>query len=142
MKQARSKQLTHPLQTGQAPRAYWSGFSVFLFVLLLAVFTWALHRRVAQYESMQPVGSHGPAAQMCLTERNRMSLPTTAAMEVPDAANLMVLFLAFLVVSSGCCGLPGALALRSRPRASGDDRLGPDLNYFFFLPPPCLPFSA
>ncbi|HET9087451.1 MAG TPA: hypothetical protein VFN53_08010 [Acidobacteriaceae bacterium] len=113
-----------------------------MFVLLLAVFTWALHRRVAQYESMQPVGSHIPAARMCLTERNQMSPPSTAAMEVPDAANLMVLFLAFLMVSSGWCGSPGVLALRSRPRASADDRLGPDLNYFFFLPPPFLPFSA
>lgn len=113
-----------------------------LFVLLLAVFTWALHRRVAQYESAQPVGSHIAAAQMCLTERNQMSVASTTAMEAPRATGFVPILLALIVMSTGTCGLPGLLAVRSRPGTSADERLGPDLNYFFFLPPPSLPFSA
>lgn len=115
-----------------------------LFVLLLAVFTWALHRRVAQYESMQPAGSHIPAAKMCLTERNQMPLPSMVAVKAPPVAGSMILFLAcvFVRASRGLSNLPAARAFRSRPLASTHTHPNPCLNYFFFLPPPSLRFSV
>ncbi|MHB8303280.1 MAG: hypothetical protein ACYDC6_10660 [Acidobacteriaceae bacterium] len=122
----------------KAHRADWSGFSSCLFVLLLAVFTWALHHRVAQYEHMRPVGSHLPAAKMCLTERNRMSLPSLASVDGPEADGSIVFFLAFLFarVSRRLTGPMAEMLRRSKPLAGTGTRRNPCLNYFFFLPPP------
>lgn len=144
MRQARSNWLTYCPHPRQAQSAYWSGFSVCLFVLLLAVFTWALHRRVAQYESLQPLGNHVPAAKMCLTERNQMPLSSMAAVEAPDGAGTMVLFLAYVFASvrQGPNGMPAELAWRRKSSGSAHTHPNPCLNYFFFLPPPSPHFSA
>jgi hypothetical protein len=117
---------------------------VSLFVVLLAVFTWALHHRVAQYESMQAVGSHVPAAKMCLTERNRISLPSIASLDAPAVAGAAVLFLACIPVSAGNTSKILLAALAFRRGLPGSSHTHPDacLNHFFSLPPPSLSFSA
>lgn len=124
-------------QTGSF--GYWSGFTVFLFIVLLALFTWVVQRRVAQYESLQQAGGHHlTATKVCLTDRiggTNALLPT-----VPALAGFVLLLAAFLGLDKGLsagpaqpavatiCALPIAALRRSLP-------------HLFFLPPPAPLFA-
>jgi hypothetical protein len=93
---------------------------------------------------MQSVGTAVPAVKMCLTERNRMPLPSSAAMEAPDVTGPMVLFLACVFISANCAsnGILTDHTLRNGPPACAHTHPSPCLNHFFFLPPPSLLFSV
>jgi hypothetical protein len=133
-------QIAHrtPSAKEQEQHAYWSGFSVWLFIVLLAVFTWALHYRLAQYESIQQAGGHVPTAKMWLTDRNQIPVLSNHAM-----ADSMVLFVAFAFASSlfGFGKPEPSLILREQPVQPPGTRIRTCLNHFFFLPPPSL-FAA
>jgi hypothetical protein len=120
--------------TGRRKPGYWSGFSVCMFVVLLAVFTWAVHRRLTQYESLHQAGGHHmTATKVCLTERPQVSVPTEQRMSRPAMLFLaLVLAFALLRLDEGHGSSPREEhAQRSRGRL-----LHPGLTHFFFLPPP------
>jgi hypothetical protein len=118
---------------------YWGGFTAFLFVVLLALFTWVVQRRVAQYESLQQAGGHHlTATKVCLTDRIGGTIALLPA--APAQAGLLF-FLSVLfglnqsrseVVPSGICrsdGDPPLSLIRRR------------LPHLFYLPPPVFSFA-
>ena len=113
---------------------YWSGCTICLLVLVFSVFTWVVHRRLAQYESMHPGSGHSmTAVKVCLTERPRISIPTVQAI---DSAALM--FVAFVLAGAvpkvdGIAAFHGRDGVSVRPFRS---RSRSCLAHFFFLPPP------
>jgi glycerol-3-phosphate acyltransferase PlsY len=112
---------------------YWSGFTVFLFIVLLALFTWVVQRRVAQYESLQQAGGHHlTATKVCLTDR----IGTNALLPaVPALAGFALLLCALL--SPGTPGTASmARLLIATPSNSLLTRLRRLLPHLFFLPPP------
>ena len=121
------------LSTRQAQPAYWGGFSVCLFIVLLAVFTWALHYRLAQYESLQQTGGHLPAAKMCLTDRNQ--IPVLSSHTLADAMGLFVA-LAFASMFFGFGKPETSRRLGEQPERLPGARIRICLTHFFFLPPP------
>ncbi len=128
----------------QAPFAYWSGFSVCLFVVLLAVFIWALHYRLAQYESTQQAGGHVPAAKMCLTERNRMVAPSRQSRDSSHGSLGSMIFwvvFAFATVVLGLGKFGSSLLVRDSQQRFRFKRSRSCLTHFFFLPPPVV-FAA
>ncbi len=125
-----------PTQGKLRPRGYWSGFSVCLFVVLLSVFTWVVHRRLTQYESMHQTGGHHlTATKVCLTERPQISAPQIQA---ADGASMFLLALAF---AGSLFRLNGAEALPiqpGQPARRGRTRFKACVVHFFFLPPPAI----
>ena len=117
-------------------RAYWSGFSVCLFVVLLAVFTWVVHRRLTQYESMQQTGGHHMiATKVCLTERQQISVPSIQA---ADGAALFFIVVAFAGALFRLDGSQPSPARPGQPPPLPRTRLDICLAHFFFLPPPTI----
>lgn len=118
---------------------YWGGFTVFLFVVVLALFTWVVQRRVAQYESLQQAGGHHlTATKVCLTDRigaTSALLPT-----VPTLAGLLLLLVALFGFNLWDAPVPAPSSTRTgshHPLATVR-RLLPHL---FCLPPPSLSFA-
>jgi hypothetical protein len=114
------------------------GSSVCLFIVVLSVFGWGMHRRLSQYEAPQHAIHQSAAIKVCLTERNRISVPVTRGFNA-----FAILFLA--IASSTTLHSPenseASVAFRvqrdgSDQRADADDR--PSLDHFFLLPPPSL----
>ena len=64
----------------RAPR-YWSGLSVGLFVLTLAILHWGLHYRLEQYESARTAGTAIPMAKMWLGDRSHAAAATIVGAE-------------------------------------------------------------
>lgn len=119
-----------------AGRRYWSGFSVYMFIVLLSVFTWVVHRRVTQYEAMQTGSHHMTATKVCLTERPQISVPTVQAAERGSMLFVALAF-AFALLQDDS---PSSMIRRgSSPRFSRTrTRIRPCLAHFFFLPPPSI----
>lgn len=118
-------------------RGYWTGFSVCLVVVVLAVFSWVVQRRLAQYESIQQAGGHHMVAtKVCLTDRNQISGPSLHAVKNAFAGSAMLfaaIFMAFgLSMTVPLKGLSGTWRYC---RGLGA-RVRPGLTFFFFLPPP------
>jgi hypothetical protein len=114
-------------------RRYWGGFSVCLFMLLLAVFTWAVHRRLTQYEAMENGGHHMTATKVCLTERPQISVPTV------QSAERGTMFLVAIAFAFASYRLDDLQPLRMRPGYPPQlsrTRIRSCLAHFFFLPPP------
>ena len=116
-----------------AQHRYWSGFSVWLVVVLLAVFTWAVHRRLAQYESIQEGGHHMTATKVCLTERLRISAP--AARPLEGSAFFIVAVFAFAILRLDDSSSLFRRDSVWRPR---HQRISRCMTHFFFLPPPAI----
>lgn len=116
-------------------RRYWTGFTVCLFVVLLSVFTWVIHRRLTQYELQQAGGHRMTATKVCLTDRNQTSLPT--AHELGVSGMLLAAVVLAGVPGSGDDS-PQAFIGHTRPRPLGCARSRPCLAHFLFLPPPSL----
>lgn len=113
-------------------------FSVCLFIVVLAVFSWVMHRRLAQYDSAPQAIHQSTAIKVCLTKRNPISVPSMQGIDVFAA-----FFLAFAVMAM--LGSPGdsdaSLALRAqrnRWNRRSPSRTRPCLVHFFFFPPPSL----
>lgn len=125
----------------QTSSVYWCGFSVCLFVVLLAVFTWALHYRLAQYEPPQSAGGHVPAAKMCLTERNQMLVASIHYRDGSLNYFSPILFgvaFAFANVSLGFGKSSLSLVIRDSQNGIRFERSKSCLTHFFFLPPPAV----
>lgn len=128
-----------PVPSKPAPRNYWRGFSVCLFIVLLSVFTWVVQRRLAQYESIQQAGGHHMAAtKVCLTDRNQfagVSVHTVRRALEGSAAFLLIAFATMFALATPSVQ-PGPewnwLKLRGAPVPASM----PGLTFFFFLPPP------
>ena len=120
--------------TGRKKPGYWSGFSVCLFVMLLAVFTWAVHRRLTQYESLHQAGGHHmTATKVCLTERPQISVPSEQAMHGSATLFLALVFaVALLRLDEG----QGSSSRGDNAQRPGGRLRHPGLTHFFFLPPP------
>ena len=120
--------------TGANP--YWTGFTICLFMVLLSVFTWVVHRRLTQYESTQQTGGHHMiATKVCLTERPQISVPSIQA---ADGAALFFIAVAF---AGGLFRLDGSQPSPVRPDQPPprpSTRLKICLAHFFFLPPPAI----
>lgn len=121
-------------QGKRGPRRYWTGFTALLFVVLLSVFTWVVHRRLSQYESLEQTGGHHmTATKVCLTDRHQSLAPLTQ--EIGGAA----LFVTVIALAGALLGRDNPKGLHSvdeQPRQFRCTRSKPCLSHFFFLPPP------
>lgn len=118
---------------------YWGGFTAFLFVVLLALFTWVVQRRVAQYESLQQAGGHHlTATKVCLTDRIGGTIALLPA--VPALAGLLFLLATLFGLDQRITAAPISCASRAGcdPPLAILRRLLPHL---FYLPPPSLSFA-
>ena len=117
-------------------RSYWSGFSVCLFIVLLSVFTWVVHRRLTQYESMQQAGGHHmTATKVCLTERPQISVPSVRA---TDRSAILFVAIAFAGAQSRMDDSRQLPVRRDDPGRLYSARIKPCMVHFFFLPPPAI----
>jgi len=129
------------MESVQTPsqRRYWRGFSVCLFIVLLSVFTWVVHRRLTQYQALPSAGGHHmTATKVCLTERSPISVPSA------NALNGMAIFLAVISFALVRFYNDGAKPLQSFEACSRHLpplRIKPCLTHFFSLPPP-IPLDA
>lgn len=121
-----------PNKSGQ--RRYWSGFSVCLFIVLLSVFTWAVHRRLTQYESMQQAGGHHmTATKVCLTERLQLATPSV---HPTDNAKIFLVAAVFAGSLLGMGDSRQSPVRRDEPARLYGTRIKPCMVHFFSLPPP------
>lgn len=105
-----------------------------MFVMLLAVFTWAVHRRLTQYESLHQAGGHHmTATKVCLTERPQVSVPTEQKANY-SAMLLIVFAFVFALLHVGDHGISFAVSEYFQP--FGRRRARASLTRFFFRPPP------
>jgi hypothetical protein len=117
-------------------RAFHGRFSVCLFIVVLAVFGWVMHRRLSQYETPQQAIHQSTAIKACVTKRNPISVPS---MRGTDAFAVFLLAFAFTAILNSPRNSEAALAFRVQRDQSdqhADAGIGPSLDHFFFLPPP------
>jgi len=115
-------------------RGYWCGFSACLFVVLLSVFTWVVHRRLTQYEAVPSAGGHHmTATKVCLTERPLISIPSSDAI---DSVAMFLAFISWMFAWIFTGNIKGSYAFETRPGSIPFDRIEPSLSHFFSLPPP------
>lgn len=112
---------------------YWRVLNLCLFFVLLAVCTWAVHYRLAQYEATQHTGTRVPAAKMWLAERNQMPVPSTKNV---DLAIILFFNLAFASVLGMCDGRRVWASFRKDVPLYNYAKFRACLTHFFFLPPP------
>jgi cytochrome b subunit of formate dehydrogenase len=125
-------------RTNSERRAVRLRFSICLFIVVLAVFGWVMHRRLAQYDSAPQTVHQSSAIKACLTKRNPISVPSMHGIDAFAA-----FFLTFAVVAT--LGSPdnseASLALRTqrnRRNMRSPAQTRPNLVHFFFFPPPSL----
>ena len=117
-----------------ARRGDWCGFSICLFVVLLSVFTWMVHRRLTQYELMhQTTGHRLTATKVCLTERPRISVP---AIQTMDGTAMFLLAILLAGAFSGIHKSPASSFRRDSVPRPFRLRSRFCMAHFFFLPPP------
>ncbi|HZD77783.1 MAG TPA: hypothetical protein VE218_12305 [Acidobacteriaceae bacterium] len=117
-------------------RGLCSGFSICLFVMVLSVCGWVMHRRLSQYDAPQQAVHQSTAIKAYVTKRNPISVPS---MHGTEAFAAFLPALAFAAVLSRPGTAEASLAFRVRRdqhdrRADAGSRSS--LDYFFFLPPP------
>ena len=119
-------------------RAVRSGFSVCLFIVVLAVFGWVMHRRLTQYDTPQQAIHQSTAIKACLTKRNPISVPSMGGF---DAFAVFSLAFALAATLKPRDNAKASLAWRVQ-RDESDQRAGgclwSSVAHFFFLPPPSL----
>lgn len=113
-------------------------FSVCMFIVMLAVCGWMMHRRLSQYEAPQQAVHQSTAIKVCLTKRNPIPVPS---MRGTEAFAVFFLTSAFLAMLGSLGNSEASLAFRvqrdwSDKRSAA--RIRPSLAHFFFLPPPSL----
>lgn len=134
--QASERQVCARTYPGQ--HAVRSGFSVCLFMVVLAVFGWVMHRRLTQYDTSQQAIHQSTAIKACLTKRNPILVPSMRGI---DAFAVFVPAFAFYATLNSPGNSEAALAFRVQRDESDQHagaRLWPSLAHFFFLPPPSL----
>ncbi len=123
------------MHSGQ--HAFRGHFSVCMFIVVLAVFGWVVHRRLSQYDTPQQAIHQSTAIKVCVTKRNPLSVPS---MRGSDAlAGFLLLAFAFTAILKSPGNSEAAVAYRVR-REQSDQHDVADirswLHYFFVLPPP------
>jgi hypothetical protein len=117
-------------------RVFSSGFGVCLFLVVLAVCGWVMHRRLSQYDTPQQTIHQSTAIKVCVTKRNPLSVPS---MRGSDAFAVFLLAFAFTAMLNSPGNSEAAVAFRVQ-REQSDQRADagprPSLDHFFFLPPP------
>jgi hypothetical protein len=117
---------------------FFSGFSVCLLLVVLAVCGWVMHRRLSQYETPQAV-HQSTSIKVCVTKRNPISVPS---MRGTDAFAIFLLAYVFAVTFISPGNSKATLAFRVQRDAldrCADASMRPSLAHFFFLPPPSYP---
>lgn len=105
-----------------------------MFIVLLSVFTWVVHRRLTQYESMQqPGGHHMTATKVCLTERLQITAPSV---HTADNAKILLVAVAFASSLFRIDDSRQSPVRRDDPAHPYRARIKPCMAHFFFLPPP------
>jgi cytochrome b subunit of formate dehydrogenase len=113
-------------------------FSICLFIVVLAVFGWVMHRRLSQYDSTPQAIHQSTAIKVCLTKRNPISVPS---MHGIDAFAAFLLAFAFMAMLGSPGNSEASLAMhvqRNRWNMRSPARTRPSLVHFFFFPPPSL----
>jgi len=113
-------------------------FSVCLFIVILSVFAWVMHRRLAQYDTILPIMHQSTATKVCLTERTQVPLPSVHGID-----SFTMLFEIFILATAifVLCNSEASLHLRvldQKRYGLCPLRSRPGLIHFFFLPPPPL----
>lgn len=103
-----------------------------LFVVLLAVFTWAVHRRLAQYDSVLQDGHHLTATKVCLPDRPQVTVLPEQSLH--GSAVLVASSFVFTFVDTPAAPMTRR-ELRDFPHRS-THWLDCGLSRFLFLPPP------
>lgn len=137
MKLSHTDQRARIATGGPSRSGYWSGFSVCMCLVLLALLIWAVHYRMAQYEAMETTGAHVHGAKMLLTDRNQ--LPVASSKTIDTAALFLIAFaFASIFCVLGCAieGSAAGWAAQRLPNRVRHPRLSGCLTYYFFLPPP------
>lgn len=115
-------------------RRNWCGFSACLFVVLLSVFTWVVHRRLTQYEAVPAAGGHHmTATKVCLTERPLISIPSSDAI---DSVAMFLAFISWMLAWIFTGNIKRSYAFETRTSRIPFVRIEPSLSHFFSLPPP------
>jgi hypothetical protein len=118
----------------QRQRRYWRGFTVCLFIVLLSLFTWVIHRRLTQYQPNPQVGGHHMTAiKVCLTERPQISVPTIHTM---DDSTIFFIVIALAGALFRLDEIQESPILRDQPPRLCRTRIRSCMAHFFFLPPP------
>ena len=119
-----------------AQRRSWHGFTVCLFIVLLSVFTWVVHRRLTQYQALPSAGGHHmTATKVCLTERPRISVPSADAM---DGIAMFLAVISFALLWFRADEMQASRIFRTCAWSLPRPRIQPCLTYFYSLPPPVL----
>jgi hypothetical protein len=119
-------------------RTFDSRFSVCLFIVVLAVCGWVMHRRLSQYDTPQQAIHQSTAIKVCVTKRNPISLPSQHG---TDAIALFLLAFAIAVTLQSPANSRTAIAYRVQRDQSdqhADASMRSRLDHFFLLPPPSL----
>lgn len=119
-------------------RAMRGGFTVCLFIVVLAVFGWVMHRRLTQYDTPQQAIHQSTAIKACLTKRNPISLPAMRGVEAFAVFLLAFAFAAALDLTGNSEASVALRVQRDRSDHCSDARILPSLAHFYFLPPPSL----
>jgi hypothetical protein len=117
-------------------RPFRGRFSVCLFIVLLAVFGWVVHRRLTQYDPPQQAIHQSTAIKVAVTKRNPMSVPSQGG---TDALALFLLAFAFALTLKSPGNSETAVAYRVQRDQSDQHSnacVRPCLDHFFLLPPP------
>ncbi|MGH9615481.1 MAG: hypothetical protein ACRD28_01985 [Acidobacteriaceae bacterium] len=124
-------------RVGSGRRAVRVGFSVCLFIVVLAVFGWVMHRRLTQYDSPPQAVHQSTSIKVCPTKRNPISLPATTG-----AGGFAVFFLVLAFAATSCSSDNSKASVRMRVQHDREGRapaqIRRNLAHFFFMPPPSL----
>lgn len=122
------------MHSGQG--AFRGQFSLCLFIVLLAVFGWVIHRRLTQYDTPQQAIHQSTAIKACVTKRNPISVPS---LQGTDAIAAFLLVFAFTAIRQSPENSKTDVAYRVQRDQSdqrGDASMRPCLDHFLLLPPP------
>ena len=122
------------MHSGQG--AFRGQFTLCLFIVLLAVFGWVIHRRQTQYDTPQQAIHQSTAIKACVTKRNPISVPS---LQGADAIAAFLLAFAFTAIRKSPENSKTAVAYRVQRDQSDqqvDAGMRSYLDHFLLLPPP------
>jgi hypothetical protein len=119
-------------------RGFSRGFSICLFLVVLAVCGWVMHRRLSQYDTPQQAIHQSTSIKVTVTKRNPISVPSQHG---TDAIALFLLAFAITATLKSPENSKTAVAYRVQRDQSdqhADVSMRRRLDRFFLLPPPSL----
>jgi hypothetical protein len=123
------------IHSGQ--RAFRGEFSVCLFIVVLAVCGWVMHRRLSQYDTPQQAIHQSTAIKVCVTKRNPLSVPSMRGSDTFAVFQLLAFAFAAILNSPGNSEAVVAYRVqREQSDQHGVADIRSCLHHFFVLPPP------